>query len=322
MMDSRTDPIAAQLRLQAELLRRLRRFFDDRGFLEVQTPLLSSEIIPEEHIEPFAVDWADRRFWLQSSPEAQMKRLLAALAAEQGATAPPLAIYQITRSFRAGESSPLHRPEFTLVEWYRAGDDMAAGIGLLDEVCRAAADAPPARRTSYREAFERFVGVEPHAATTAELQRALASHGISFAGNARDDLLNVLLVKLVEPNLGRVCPEILYDYPASQASLANVRAGDDGLKVAERFELYWEGIELANGFHELGNAMELRRRFEQVNAARTADGRTPLPLPERFLTAMQRGLPPCTGVALGFDRLLMATLGAGRLPVVPPLDDG
>jgi lysyl-tRNA synthetase class 2 len=266
-----------------------------------------------------------------------MKRLLVALAAEQTSPNEPIAIYQITRSFRAGEFGPIHRPEFTIVEWYRTGDDMAAGMDLLDALCREVADAPPAKRTCYQEAFERHVGIEPHTASEEELRQVLDRHGVDFISGARDaerrsiafpggawereknDLLNLLLVKLVEPQLGAEAPAVLYDYPASQASLAKLRTRDDGVQVAERFELYWRGIELANGFHELTDAAELRRRFEAVNAARTSDGRAALPMPEQFLAAIEQGLPPCTGVALGFDRLLMVASGATELDAIQAL---
>jgi lysyl-tRNA synthetase class 2 len=310
---------ATSIRRRADLLRRLRQFFDQLGFVEVQTPLLASEIIPEEHIEPFMVPnrSGDQRnthsLWLQASPEAHMKRLLVQLAAEERATEQPIAIYQITRSFRAGEHGPIHRPEFTIVEWYCTGDDMAAGMDLLDALCRDVADARPAKRTSYHEAFQRHVGIDPHLATVNQLSTVTAQSGIDFTGGTRDDLLNLLLVKLVEPQLGAEAPEILYDYPASQASLAKLRTRDDGVSVAERFELYWRGIELANGYHELTDARELRRRFESVNSARAADGRAAIPMPEQFLAAIEQGLPPCTGVALGFDRLLMVASGATEL---------
>ena len=345
------------LRQRADLLRRLRAFFDERGFLEVETPLVSDEIIPELHIEPFAVSpagvtdssWSLKRpgrrvplappvptdcespssriatqctaqrtaLYLQASPEAHMKRLLAA-----GATA----IYQVTRSFRSGEHGPLHRTEFTIVEWYRTGDQMAEGISLLDQLCRHLLGTPPARQTSYAEAMERYAGISPHAASGRELAKRAAELSITPPAGMdpgdRDEWLNLLLATQVEPHLGEGVPEILYDYPASQAALAKVRIGEDGKRVAERFELYWRGIELANGYHELTDADELRDRLQAVNAAREADDRPALPLPERLLAAMRAGLPDCTGVALGFDRLAMLAVGAKTLSDVVPFDDG
>lgn len=295
----------AAIRQRAALLRKLRAFFDDRGFFEVETPLLASQIIPELHIEPVSV--ASNAF-LQASPELHMKRLLAA-----GATT----IYQVTRSFRQGERGPLHNPEFTIVEWYRVGDDMRAGIDLLDELAQAILNTPPAKRTSYADAFARSVRFDPHIATIDEMAAAANKAGIAVpAGmrpNDRDEWLNLLQATRVEQQLGRDQPEIVYHFPASQASLANVVATGAGYDVAERFELYFRGVELANGFHELGEATELRRRFEAVNAAREADGRHALPLPQSLLSALEHGLPACTGVALGFDRLVMLAIGASSI---------
>jgi lysyl-tRNA synthetase class 2 len=278
----------------------LRKFFDDRGFYEVETPLVANEIIPELHIEPIRAASGD---FLQSSPELHMKRLVAA-----GATA----IYQVTRSFRQGERGALHNPEFTIVEWYRVGDDLQAGIELLDELVTKLCDTRPATRTTYADAFRRILNIDPHTATVAEMAAVAIAAGVhvpdGMLTDDRDEWLNLLLASRVEPQLGRDRPEILYHYPASQASLAKIARSDAGYEVAERFELYYRGIELANGFHELGDAAELRRRFENVNTARAADGRDALPLPERLLGALEHGLPACTGCALGFDRLAMLAI--------------
>jgi lysyl-tRNA synthetase class 2 len=307
------------LEVRALLLGKIRQFFDQRGFLEVETPLLATAVIPELHLEPMEVtpfhpttDVAPRQY-LQASPEAPMKRLLAA-----GATA----IYQVTRSFRAGERGRHHRPEFTLVEWYRTGDDMQAGMELLDTLVQHLLATAPAARTSYREAFVRQVGICPHGATGAELARQAAARGVAAAEGMdrtdRDQWLNLLLDASVQPTLGQSDPEIVYHYPASQAALAKTATDENGLPVAERFELYFRGVELANGYHELTDATELRQRLEGVNAARHADGRRRLPMPERLLAAMESGMPPSAGVALGFDRLLMLALGAESIDAASP----
>ena len=276
--------IARRTRQTSDLLRRLREFFDERGFFEVETPLLANEIIPELHIEPIRVDGGG---FLQSSPELHMKRLLVA-----GATA----IYQVTRSFRQDERGPLHNPEFTIVEWYRVGDDMQAGIDLLDELTQSLLATPPAARTSYAEAFDEHIGIDPHTASVAELATAAKSAEWQFRAASitasRDEWLNLLLALRVEPQLGRDRPEILYHYPASQASLAKMAIDAAGHEVAERFELYYRGIELANGFHELGDAAELRRRFEAVNTARVADGRQQLAASRELLAAWSMACPP------------------------------
>jgi len=313
------------LQQRSELLQRLRQFFLNRSFVEVETPLLSSEVIPELHIEPLTVDIQPtpttsrdathrRNAWLQASPELHMKRLLA-----DGMKA----IFQITRSFRAGEQGPLHHPEFTIVEWYRTGDDMQAGIQLLDQLCQQLLSTASAKRTSYAEAFERYVGICPHTSTAnqfAEQAKVLKiATPVGMNRDDRDEWLNLLLATRVEPKLGHEAPEILSDYPASLAALAKVERREDGIEVARRFELYWHGIELANGYDELTDANELRTRLESVNAARQADGRQALPLPESLFTAMKTGLPDCAGVALGFDRLVMLACGAESIKEVMPL---
>lgn len=305
-----------QLSRRSDLLCALRLFFLERNFVEVETPLLSEEVIPELHIEPICVEAQDgdsrdstarRTFWLQASPELHMKLLLAAGMK---------AIFQVTRSFRAGERGRLHSPEFTIVEWYRVGDDMQAGIELLDELLQALLGASPAVRTTYAAAFVRHVGIDPHRTSAAELAALDVAAPMGMHTDDRDEWLNLLLASKVEPQLGLDGPEIVFDYPESQAALAQVAERADGQRVAERFEVYWRGVELANGYHELTDAAELRRRLEAVNDARAADGRRRLPLPESLLAAMQRGLPQCTGCALGFDRLAMLATGADSIDAV------
>jgi len=311
------DRFPHPLEARALLLGKVRQFFDQRGFLEVETPLLATEVIPELHIEPMATvpctptNRLSPKEYLQASPEADMKRLLAA-----GATA----IYQITRSFREGERGRHHRPEFTLVEWYRAGDDMRAGMELLDALMQSLLDTPPATHTSYREAFIRHLGLCPHTATCRELASRAGEVGIPPVEGMdradRNQWLNLMLDTRIQPTLGQRGPEILYHYPADQGALAKLDTDPDGLPVAERFELFLRGVELANGYHELTDAAQLRQRLKRVNAARQAEGREALPMPERLLAAMASGLPPSAGVALGFDRLLMLAMGAESIDAV------
>jgi len=306
------------LRLRAELLRRTRGFFDGRGFLEVETPLLSADTVVDRHLDPFGVEVggcmssAPRRYWLQTSPEFAMKRLLAAGAE---------AIYQITRAFRRDEQGPLHNPEFTIVEWYRVGDGLEEGMTLLGDLAETLFARGPAERLSYREAFRRHVGLDPHTAAAEQLTATAKGQGIdppaSLSPTDRDGWLDLLLVELVQPHLGRDRPTILHDYPASQAALAQLR--DDGdTKVAERFELFVDSIELANGYHELTDAEELARRNRENNRLRELDGKEPLPVESRLLAAMRAGLPEATGAALGFDRVAMLAAGAKRLDQVIP----
>jgi lysyl-tRNA synthetase class 2 len=307
--------------LRAELLRGLREFFDQRGFLEVQTPILSADTVVDRHLDPFETATAQpfgrppRRLWLQTSPEFAMKRLLAA-----GGTA----IYQVAHAFRLGEQGPLHNPEFTLVEWYRTGDGMNEAMQLTSDLCQALLKRGPAERLSYRAAFQKHVGLDPHTADDAALRAAAEACGVvppaNLAEEDRDAWLDLLLVERVQPHLGQEQPVLLYDYPAGQGALARIRA--ENPPVAERFELYVAGIELANGYHELVDAAELRRRNAVVNAQRRADGKAALPEQSRLLAAMEAGLPEGAGVALGFDRLVMLAAGAKSISEVMafPLD--
>jgi len=300
------------LRLRAELLRRVRGFFDRRGFLEVETPILSADTVVDRHLDPFAVEHppkSGRRLWLQTSPEFAMKRLLAAGAE---------AIYQVAKVFRQGELGPLHNPEFTMVEWYRVGDGLAEGMQLLSDLGEALLQRGPAETVRYAEAFQTHLGIDPNAATGAELAAAARGRSLavpeSLVEDDRDGWLDLLLAECVAAKLGAERPTIVYDYPASQAALASVRPGEP--PVAERFELFVSGIELANGYHELVDAAELRARIAQNNALRQSDGKPALPSESRLLAAMEAGLPPSTGVALGFDRVVMVAAGAKRLDEV------
>jgi len=301
------------LRSRAALLRTLREFFHQRGFLEVETPILSADVVVDRHLEPFPVDIAAgrgaRRMWLQTSPEFGMKRLMAAGGE---------AIYQVTRAFRQSEQGPRHNPEFTIVEWYRRGDGLVEGMRFLGELCEALLGLGPAERLSYQAAFERHAGVDPHTADIPCFKDIATRRGMtppaSMDAADRDLWLDLLLVELVEPNLGRDRPVIVYDYPASQSALAHVRPGPPA--VAERFELYVRGIELANGYHELLDAGVLRERNRMNNAARRVEGKPALPEESRLLAAMDQGLPACAGVALGFDRVVMLATGAESLDEV------
>jgi len=238
-----------------------------------------------------------------------MKRLLAAGGE---------AIYQVSRVFRREEQGSLHNPEFTLVEWYRTGDDFHAGMQLTGDLCETLLDRGPAELLSYAEAFQRHVGLDPHAADMEALIAAArqceSRPPESMAQDDRDGWLDWLLTEHVQAHLGVERPVLLYDFPASQAALAQIRPGEPPL--AERFELYVSGWELANGYHELLDAGELRRRNARANEFRHRDGKMALPEESRLLAAMERGLPPAVGCALGFDRLVMLAAGAGSIDEV------
>ncbi len=306
-----------RLRERAGLLARLRRFFDGHGFCEVETPLLSADVVVDRHLDPIAVTLPDdprrpavgRPMWLQTSPEFAMKRLLAAGGE---------AIYQITRSFRAGEAGRLHNPEFTIVEWYRRGDGLAEGMRLLSDLAEMFFERGPAETISYADAFRAALAIDPLRAPVAELAAAARQAEVSIPQGMpaadRDAWLDLLLSESIQPGLGRKHPVIVYDYPASQGALARLKPSDPSL--AERFELYLDGVELANGYVELLDPEVLRARAAEANRHRVADGRPALPEESRLLEAMAAGLPPCAGVALGFDRAVMLATGASSIAEV------
>jgi elongation factor P--(R)-beta-lysine ligase len=306
-----------RLRERGGLLARLRRFFDEQGFCEVETPLLSADVVVDRHLDPIAVTLPDdprrpglgRPMWLQTSPEFAMKRLLAAGAE---------AIYQISRSFRGGESGRLHNPEFTIVEWYRTGDGLSEAMRLLSSVAELFFERGPAETISYADAFRAALSIDPIQASLTELANAARRSGTaipqSMPADDRDAWLDLLMAECVQPGLGAARPVIVYDYPASQAALARLKPGEP--ELAERFELFFHGVELANGYVELLDPAVLRARAAEANRHRLADGRPALPEENRLLEAMESGLPACAGVALGFDRAVMLAMGANSIAEV------
>ena len=292
------------------MLAAARACFAEAGVLEVETPLLSRAAVTDVHLESVPAEVAGQgRMYLHTSPEYPMKRLLAAGLGD---------CYQVCRVFRDGECGPQHNPEFTMIEWYRVGFDATQ---LMDDVERVVGrmlaglrDWQAAERVTYREAVRELGGVDPMTASAGTLAAALEGHGVAPPSSARSDreaLLDLLVSTVVGPRLGRDGAVFVHDYPASQAALARIRAAEH--PVADRFELYLDGLELANGFHELADAGEQRRRFEADLSARASLARAPRPLDERFLAALAHGLPDCSGVALGFDRLVMAALRLGSI---------
>ena len=296
------------MRERARMLARARDWFASERVLEVQTPLLSAAAASEPQIESIAAQpLQGAPMYLQTSPEYPMKRLLAAGIGD---------CYQICPVFRDGESGRQHNPEFTMIEWYRVGFGVAEMQSDVDHLLRAAIGdlrtLPPARQVTYRDAILLACGVDCRTASPHEIEAVLRDRAIapiSAADQDRDTWLDLLMATVVGPGLGREAPVFVRDYPASQAALARLRDDGDGWPVAERFELYLDGIELANGFHELGDTLEQRRRFAQDLQKRRQRGQRLAPLDERFLAALAEGLPDCAGVALGFDRLVMAALG-------------
>jgi lysyl-tRNA synthetase class 2 len=313
MMSERDDwrPTATleALRIRAEVLTAIRTFFDRRGVLEVETPLLSAATVTDLHLHSMECD-LDRadggRRYLQTSPEFAMKRLLAAGSGP---------IFQICRAFRGGEAGRRHNPEFTILEWYRPGWDHHALMDEIDALLATVLETPPGERLSYAEVFEAHAGVDPHRASMPELGERVAALSVRGAAELdRDDLLNLLLTEVVEPRLGRGRPTFVYDFPASQAALARLRPGKPAL--AERFELFVEGVELANGYHELTDPAEQCRRFERDLAERRLRDLPEVQADERLLAALEAGMPDCAGVAVGIDRLVMLKLGASDISEV------
>lgn len=298
------------LRLRARVLEQIRDFFMRRGVLEVETPTLCAAATLDPNIDSLhsrvTAGGTVRPLYLHTSPEFAMKRLLAAGSGS---------IYQVCKVFRDGEAGRLHNPEFTLLEWYRVGYDHH---GLMDEVetlLREILGSEPARRHSYHEVFHRFTGVDLASATDAALHQCAVEFGLAAAAErpaeGRDLYLNFLMSHVVTPHLGHDAPVFVYDFPVTQAAMARVRSGTP--PVAERFELFVNGVELANGYHELTDTDEQRYRFEQERRRRRLAGRPVVDGDDRLLAAMKSGLPDCAGVALGVDRLLMLRAGVDHI---------
>lgn len=289
------------LKLRARVLQNTRAFFLARGVLEVETPIVSAACSSDRHIQSLQSRLMGQEAFLHTSPEFAMKRLLACYGEP---------IYQVCKVFRDDEQGPLHNPEFSMVEWYRPGFDMFA---LMDEVQALVASfyaqqAPGFSRISYREAFERSAGFNPHAVTAAECRQCAQAHDIECPVGLEDDVdewLDWLLTQLVLPALSPTAYTFIYDYPASQCALAKLAVNAQGDSVAQRFELLYGQLELANGYFELQDVSEQRSRFDTDNAARRKSGLAPAVLDTHLLAALEHGLPECSGVALGLDRLLM-----------------
>ncbi|MCP5298809.1 MAG: EF-P lysine aminoacylase GenX [Chromatiaceae bacterium] len=297
------------LRARAAMLAALRGHFADAGVLEVETPVACSTAGTDPMLQPLTANYSGpiyphgTRLYLQTSPEFAMKRLLAAGSGP---------IYQICKAFRDGEAGRLHNPEFTILEWYRPGIDLQ---DLIDEVvavarlCLGRADLGVERRR-YAELFLERFGLDVFAADPVDLRAFALRRNILGAEGmelGRDGWLDLLFSHLIQPDLGRDALCVVSDYPASQAALARLNA--DG-RTAARFELFHRGVELANGFDELVDADEQAARFEAENCQRRSSGAEPVKIDRRLLGALQHGIPACSGVAMGVDRLLMLRLGA------------
>lgn len=297
------------LRIRAKLHASIRQFFEARDLLEVDVPVLSDTGVTDLHIDCLQTLVNDEPRYLQSSPEYFMKRLLASGSGP---------IYYLGRAFRNGESGCRHNPEFTMLEWYQTGWDehqlMNEVAALLNELGVGA----KSQKLAYGDLFERVTGLNPHTIGLADLQTMASSlSGNNFSNEGRSTCLDLIFSLSVEPCLsdGLV---FVYDYPACQAALARLDKDQRGHLIARRFEVFLNRVELANGYYELVDPVEQQSRFDADLALRHATGKPSVPIDKNLLAAMDVGLPACSGVALGVDRLLMQLLGANDIAAVMP----
>jgi len=322
-MDNDWRPSASidTLKRRAQLLADVRLFFAQKKVLEVDTPILSLAAPTAPYLDSFTTDFVPlgtsqkQTYYLQTSPEFAMKRLLAAGSGS---------IYQIAKVFRNGEHGRVHCPEFTMLEWYRLELSLEA---LMDEVAALLSSVfsiSSHRRLSYQQAFKQFLNIDVLACSD-EVIKHIVKREISHLSTTieldRDGNLALLMSEVIEPKLATLADAVfIYHFPPSQAQLAKIKLDDNGQTVAARFELYVQGVELANGYDELRDADELRLRFEQDNVQRQQLHKQQMPIDNKLLAAMQSGLPQCTGVALGLERILMLTLEKNCIADVQSLD--
>ncbi|WP_239414303.1 EF-P lysine aminoacylase EpmA [Estrella lausannensis] len=277
------------------MLKRARSFFYERNLLEVDCPALSRGTSVDEHIDLIATDDGRHLF---SSPEYGMKRLLASGSGD---------IFQLSHVYRAGEVGKKHQPEFMMAEWYRLGFTFSEMIEETLDFIRLFIGPTPAVYQTYRDLFQEMTGLDPFETDEKGLTQFLQKHSIDFPDDVKDDkdsLLNLIVALHIEPRLPHDELFVLTHYPGSQAALAK-KVKDGKYDVAERFEVYHKGLELANGYHELSDPKEQRARLIESNRLRLERGKKTLPIDEHFLSALEQGLPDCCGVAVGFDRLMM-----------------
>ncbi|OLQ69821.1 elongation factor P lysine(34) lysyltransferase [Photobacterium proteolyticum] len=293
----------AQLKQRAATIATIRDFFARREVLEVDTPAMSQATVTDIHLHTFQTEFVGpgyakgQTLYLMTSPEFHMKRLLSAGSGP---------IYQICKSFRNEESGRFHNPEFTMLEWYRPGFDHHALMDEMDELLQLVLGSDQAVRMTYQQVFVDVLGVCPLQGSIADLKLAASALGLSDIADPEDDrdtLLQLLFSVGVEPKVGQQVPAFVYDFPASQAALAQINPTDP--RVAERFEVYFKGVELANGFHELADGDEQLARFEEDNRKRLKMGLPPQPIDHHLVESLRAGFPDCAGVALGVDRLIM-----------------
>ena len=293
---------------RARMLRDIRAFFDARQVMEVETPLLSAFATTDLHLQSFSTLYQDKKRYLNTSPEYAMKRLLALHQR---------AIYQVCKSFRVDEFGPNHNPEFTMLEWYQPGFSLSQLMDELEQLLVAIGiKGVQVQRMSYKKLFEQHAGLNPHTVTSGQCRDCALEYEIEIPVGLDDDVdewLDWLLTQLVLPALNQEQFTIVFDYPQSQCALAKCVRNESDEIVAARFELFYGRIELANGFDELTDAQEQRRRFKGENDQRVKIGLSSQPVDRHLLEALEHGLPECSGIAVGLDRLLMMLCGEKQL---------
>ncbi len=299
------------LRQRASIVRLIREFFNQRGYLEVETPIMGQYGTTDVYLSNIKALFRDNAYCLQTSPEYHMKRLLAAGSGP---------IFQLARVFRDDELGRWHNPEFTLLEWYQLGIDHHQLMDEMDLLLQTVLQTRPMQRKTYQQAFLESCDIDPFTVSIAQLKEALTQFNLENVlppqEQDRDQYLFLLMSHVVEPFLSQsTSPVAIYHFPASQAALAKVNQG-----VAERFEVYYQGIELANGFHELTDESAQAQRFRMDQAIRQEKGLAVVAADEHLLQALAHGLPACSGVALGIDRLLALALGQSEIGKVIAFD--
>lgn len=314
-LDWRSTAAIETLQQRAKLLAKIRQFFAFRNVMEVETPAMSQTTVTDIHLHAFCTSFVGPGFanglplYLVTSPEFHMKRLLASGSG---------AIFQINKAFRNEEAGRHHNPEFTMLEWYRPDFDHHALMDEMDDLLQSILNVGAAKRMTYQEVFIEILGVCPLESSMDALKSAALPLGLSDIANPeqdRDTLLQLLFSAAIEPKIAQqALPSFIYNFPVSQAALARVCVEDS--RVAARFEVYFKGVELANGFYELDDATEQLARFEGDNRKREKMGRQPQPIDHHLIEAIRHGLPDCAGVALGIDRLIMLALGKSTIDQV------
>ncbi len=306
---------------RALMLKNIRAFFDGRSVMEVETPLMSHYATTDPHLDSLQSRFREQACYLNTSPEYAMKRLLVSLQKP---------IYQICKAFRDDELGSHHNPEFTLLEWYRPGYDMVQLMAEMSELIGYLCDSsqyfsmkkPDFTFISYQQAFEKTTGINPHDTSSKECYQVAMTNkieipqGLGVAAGELNDWLDWLLTQWVLPRFSKHGFTFLYDYPAAQCALAKVENNQQQLLVARRFELFFGEMELANGFDELTDAQEQSQRFQAENQRRKLSGKNASSIDKNFIDALTHGLPECSGVALGVDRLLMALTNSTKIEQV------